>query len=120
MAEVARARLERLDRDLAKVEAAAQRAVERECRAWRAANLEAGPAEVREHVKASVGAALSAYGDAAGKLAADLYDEVAEQAGADVPPAELPDVGQEALDAIDRQARYLAGMLVDGGGRLDI
>ena len=56
----------------------------------------------------------------AGKLAADFYDEVAERAGADVPPAELPGIGQEALDAIDRRARYLAGLADDGGGRLDI
>lgn len=120
MTAVTRARLERLDGGLGKVGDAAEAAVARGYRAWRAANLNAGAEEAREQVKRLAESALSVYGDAAGKLAADFYDEVAERAGADVPPAELPGIGQEALDAIDRRARYLAGLADDGGGRMDI
>lgn len=120
MTTVSRARLELLDRSLGKVEDAAEAAAVREYRAWRAANLSADAAQVREHIKALAESALYAYGDAAGKLAADFYDEVAESAGADVPPAELPDIGREALDAIDRSARYLVGRIAEDGGREDI
>lgn len=120
MTAVSRARLELLDRSLGKVEAAAEVAALREYRSWRAANLNAGIAEIKEHIKALAESALYTYGDAAGKLAADFYDEVAESAGADVPSAELPDIGDGALDAIDRRVRYLVGRLEDDGGREDI
>lgn len=43
-----------------------------------------------------------------------------ESAGADVPPAELPDVGEDTLCAIDGRVRYLAGRIADEGPRGDI
>lgn len=120
MSELSRARLDEYDSDLADVEGAAESVALREFLAWRAANLNATVAEVRDHAIALVRSVLDRYGDAAGELACRLYDEQAEAAGADVPPAELPDVGGETLAAIDRAVRYLVGRVADDGGREDI
>lgn len=120
MSALSRERLLRYDSDLSAVEGAAEDVATREFLAWRAANLDASVAEVREHAKALVVDVLGRYGDAAGELAARLYDEQAESAGADVPPAEIPDVGQGTLDAIDSRVRYLVGRISGDGGREDI
>ena len=120
MSALSRARLERYDSDLSAVEGAAEEVATREGLWWRAENPEATVAEVRDHVKALVVDVLDRYGDAAGELAARLYDEQAESAGTDVPPAEIPDVGEAALDAIDSRARYLVGRIAGNGGREDI
>lgn len=120
MAMLSLARLKRYDNDLAEAEEAAARAVEQSLSKWRASHLWASTAEVRDQAIALAEAALDRYGDAACELSARLYDEQAEAAGADVDPAELPEAGDEALAAIERQVRYLAGRIADDGGGLDI
>lgn len=120
MSELSRARLERYDSELAAVESAAERAASDELASWWSSHLDASVQEVRDHATALVRSLLDRYGDAAGELACRLYDERAESAGADVPPAELPDVGEDTLRAIDRRVRYLAGRIADEGPREDI
>ncbi len=72
----------------------------------------ASVAEVREFTIEVVTAAVAAYGDAAAACAADLYDQMAEAAGASVSPAILDtsDVGE----FIEEQIRYQAVKLVSG------
>lgn len=120
MSRLTREELRRYDSGLEKAESAASDAAMSALERWRAANLNASTAEVRDQAIAIVEAVLDRYGDAACELSARLYDEQAEAAGADVGPAELPEVGDEALAAIERQVRYLAGRLVDDGERTDI
>lgn len=78
----------------------------------RAESPGASVAEVREAAIAVVGAARASYGEAAGELAATLYDQLAFEAGADVPPAAIADADEEDLAAVERRVRYLVGALV--------
>lgn len=98
-----------------RVDTLAERAGEAAGRAWdamMAANPLAGVAEVREGAIEIVRAAMESYGDASAELGASLYDELARANGADVPPAELPEVGDGAYAAVDASMRYAVRLLV--------
>lgn len=74
--------------------------------------------QIREGAKTIVETVAAAYCAASGELAARMYDELAEAAGADVPEAYVMDMDDETADAIDRAARYHVGALA--GDRSDI
>ena len=69
-------------------------------------------ADVREGLIAVVESVATSYGAAAGELAAELYDALAVGAGAGVPEALVPDIGETALEVIDRKVRYYVDALV--------
>lgn len=69
-------------------------------------------AETRDFAVESVNAAVMTYGDAASTCAADLYDQMAESAGATLPPAVLDT--SDVAEYIEKEIRYQAGKLVAG------
>lgn len=78
----------------------------------RRSNLNASVAEVREGVIGIVGSMVASYGGASSEIAAEVYDALAESAGADVEPAELDEEDEAMRAAIDKRARYIVGDLV--------
>lgn len=78
----------------------------------RAADPLAPVADVREGCIGAVEAVVASYGPAAGELAAELYDEMAADAGADVPEALVADLDDATLGVIERTVRYDVGELV--------
>lgn len=107
MAQLSQARLKRYDNDLARVQKRASDAVTAAFRAWQAQHLNATVAETREELIELVVGAAQSFGDAAGELAASFYDERMEASGVSVPPAEIPELPDEAIKAIEKRVRYL-------------
>lgn len=68
--------------------------------------------DVRETIKDVLDQTLASYGDASGELAATMYEQLADEFGADVESAELAEPGEETYSYIDQRARYLVGRLV--------
>lgn len=77
----------------------------------RASFPSADVADVREGVKSIVEEATSAFGSAAGEVSAEMYDAMADASGANVPPADVPDIDAATVDAIDSRARYVVRVL---------
>lgn len=80
--------------------------------AMRAADPGASVADVREGIIGIVESVVGSYGDAAGELAAERYDEMAADSGASVPDASISEEDDAMAEAIDRRARYIVGALV--------
>ena len=78
----------------------------------RKANLNASVAEIREGIIGIVESMVASYGGASSEIAAEVYDALAESAGADVEPAELDEEDEAMRAAIDKRARYIVGDLV--------
>ena len=72
----------------------------------------ASVAEVREGCIAIVESVVTSHGAAAGELAAEMYDALAEASSADVDEAMVPDVDDTTLDVIDATVRFAVGELV--------
>lgn len=102
------------DRDLGDIEGRAEEAAMRAYDAMRASDLNASVAEVREGVKDIVDGTLSSYGDTACERACELYEVLGGKT------AEIPEVDDETRSAIDRQARFYVGVIVQDGDREDI
>lgn len=80
--------------------------------AMRMADPNASVADVREGIIGIVESVVGTYGDAAGELAAERYDAMAADSGADVPDALISEEDDAMAEAIDRRARYIVGALV--------
>ena len=78
----------------------------------RKANLNASVAEIRDGVIGIVESMVASYGGASSEIAAEVYDALAESAGADVGPAELDEEDDAMRAAIEKRARYIVGDLV--------
>ena len=78
----------------------------------RRSNLNASVAEIREGIIGVVESMVASYGGASSEIAAEVYDALAESAGADVEPAELDEEDEAMRAAIDKRARYIVGDLV--------
>lgn len=78
----------------------------------RKSNLNASVAEVRDGIIGIVESMVASYGGASSEIAAEVYDALAESAGADVEPAELDEEDDAMRAAIDKRARYIVGDLV--------
>lgn len=78
----------------------------------RKANLNASVAEIRDDIVGIVESMVASYGGASSEIAAEVYDVLAESAGADVGPAELDEEDDAMRSAIERRARYIVGDLV--------
>lgn len=72
----------------------------------------ASVAEVREGCIAIVESVVTSHGAAAGELAAEMYDALAEASSDDVDEAMVPDVDETTLDVINATVRYGVGELV--------
>lgn len=106
---------DRMERYSNEVNAVADTAAETAMSAYdelRALDPLASVADVREGSIAIVESVVTSYGAAAGELAAEVYDELASEAGADVPEALVPDIDDVTLEVIDRSVRYAVGALV--------
>lgn len=86
----------------------------------RAENPNASVAEVREGIIEIAESVIASYGDMACELAAMEYDAMAEESGAKVPDAELPEIDDEMLEAVRGRVRYIVGALVHDDERFDI
>lgn len=78
----------------------------------RRSNLNASVADVREEVIGIVESMVASYGGASSEIAAEVYDALAESAGADVESAELDEEDEAMRAAIEKRARYIVGDLV--------
>lgn len=78
----------------------------------RRSNLNASVAEIRDGVIGIVESMVASYGGASSEIAAEVYDALAESAGADVEPAELDEEDEAMQAAIEKRARYIVGDLV--------
>lgn len=78
----------------------------------RKANLNASVAEIREGIVGIMESMVASYGGASSEIAAEVYDALAESAGADVGPAELDEEDDAMRAAIEKRARYIVGDLV--------
>lgn len=115
MSTITRGQLQDYDRALSNVESMAGENAMAAYSKWRARNLNASVAEVREEMKDIVIAELDAYGNAACELAARFYDQCVSDASADLEPASIPDAPEEASSAIDKRCRWIVGRIVDDG-----
>lgn len=113
MSTISRKMIEAYDSALSQTELKAQKSAEAAFDAWRAKNLHASIAEIREEMKAIVLAELDSYGNAACELGARFYDQCVENSSASLDPASIPDVTDETRDAIDRKCRWIAGLIAD-------
>ena len=75
-------------------------------------NLNASVADIREGIIGIVESMVASYGGASSEIAAEVYDALAESAGADAEPAELDEEDDEMCAAIEKRARYIVGDLV--------
>lgn len=80
---------------------------------YAALNPGASVADLREHGKQALEHAMRVYGDIACAAACAVYDEIAASLGYDVDPAVIFNEVDGA--AIDRDARYFAGLVGEGG-----
>ena len=78
----------------------------------RRSNLNASVAEIRDDIVGIVESMVASYGVASSEIAAEVYDALAESAGADVEPAELEEEDDAMRAAIEKRARYIVGDLV--------
>lgn len=78
----------------------------------RKASLNASVSEIREGIIGIIESMVASYGGASSEIAAEVYDALAESAGADVESAELDEEDEEMRAAIERRARYIVGDLV--------
>lgn len=78
----------------------------------RKADLNASVADIREELISIIESMVASYGGASSEIAAEVYDALAESAGADIEPAELDEEDEEMRAAIERWARYIVGDLV--------
>lgn len=78
----------------------------------RKADLNASVADIREGIIGIVESMVASYGGASSEIAAEVYDALAESAGADIEPAELDEEDDAMRAAIERRARYIVGDLV--------
>lgn len=78
----------------------------------RASNLNASVEEIREGIIGIVESMVASYGGASSEIAAEVYDALASEAGADVDPAELDEEDEDVRAAIENRARYMVGVLV--------
>lgn len=113
---VPRERLDRYSRELNALADEAERVAMAAYDAMRKADPNASIADIREGIKAIVEAVTASYGQAAGELSCELYDELAEASGASVPQADLGDVDDDTIEAIDSSARYIVGAFASDGG----
>ena len=111
MSTISRKMIEAYDSALSQTELKAQKSAEAAFDAWRAQNLHASIADIREEMKAIVLAELDSYGNAACELGARFYDQCVSSANLD--PASIPDVGDDTEEAIDRKCRWIAGLIAD-------
>lgn len=105
----------RMDRYSDEVNAVADAAAEIAMRAYdemRRRDPLASVAEVREGCIAIVESVVTSHGAAAGELAAEMYDALAEASSADVDEAMVPDLDETTLDVINATVRYGVGELV--------
>lgn len=109
---ISRERIDRYSRELNALTDEAERVAMTAYDTMRSADPNVPVAEVREGIKAIVEAIAASYGQAAGELACEFYDELAEAAGAQVPQADLSDIDDKTIEAIDARARYIVGALV--------
>lgn len=112
-----------LDRYGERLDAVAEKAGEAAARmydAMRARNPNTSVEEVREELVSIVESVLASYGDMACEVAADEYDAMARESGAKLPRAELPEIDDEAMSAIEGRIRYIVGDLAHDGERYDI
>lgn len=107
-----RAALSEYDERIRSLGDAAYGAVKKRIASFMARFPGATVAETRDFAVESVNAAVMTYGDAASTCAADLYDQMAESAGATLPPAVLDT--SDAAEYIEKEIRYQAGKLVAG------
>lgn len=104
-----------MDRYSDEVNAVADAAAELAMRAYdemRRQGPLASVAEVREGCVAIVERVVTSHGAAAGELAAEMYDALAEAGGAGVAEAVVPDLDKATLEVIDATVRYDVGKLV--------
>lgn len=113
MASISKAEIEAYDRQLAAAEHKAQESAIKAYDAWRAENLNASVAEIREEMKSIVLAETDAYGSAAGEYAARFYDQCCASSNAKLDPAAIPDIGKDTESAIDHRCRWIAGLVAD-------
>lgn len=94
---------------LSAVQEQARAYVEASIRALVALNPDLSVAELREYGAAVLEQAMRVYGDQSCALACMEYDAVARELGYDLAPAEISN--DVDLDRIDRDSRYLAGLI---------
>lgn len=109
---IAKARLDEYSSELNAVADEAERVAMAAYDEMRRADPNADVADIREGIKEIVESVVASYGQAAGELACELYDELAVAAGADVPDAVPSEEDDEMADAIDSRARYVVGALI--------
>ena len=78
----------------------------------RKADFNASVADIREGIISIIESMVASYGGASSEIAAEVYDALAESAGADIEPAELDEEDEEMRAAIERRARYIVSDLV--------
>lgn len=113
MSTISRKMIEAYDSALSQTELKAQKSAGAAFDAWRAQNLNASIADIREEMKDIVLAELDSYGNAACELGARFYDQCVEESSANLDPASIPDVGDDTEEAIDRKCRWIAGLVAD-------
>lgn len=109
---IAAARLERYSDEINTIADEAEEVAMAAYDAMREADLNASIADIREGIKYIVEGVVGSYGAVAGELACELYEELAEAAGADVPDAVSAEEDDEMAAAIDSRARYIVGALI--------
>ena len=78
----------------------------------RKADLNASVADIREGIIGIVESMVASYGGASSEIAAEVYDVLAESAGAGIEPAELDEEDDAMRAEIERRARYIVGDLI--------
>ena len=110
--ELSRKALSRYDERLSKLEGAAYDYAASRISAYTDRFPGASPAAVRDFAIEKVNEAVLSYGDGAASLAADLYEQMAEAAGAKVKGAALDT--SDVSGYIDREVRYQMGKFLAG------
>ena len=110
--ELSRKALSRYDERLSKLEGAAYDYAASRISAYTDRFPGASPAAVRDFAIEKVNEAVLSYGDGAASLAADLYEQMAEAAGAKVRGAALDT--SDVSGYIDREVRYQMGKFLAG------
>ena len=103
-----------LDQYRRTVDRLADRAEQAALQAWdemRLADMNMSVADLRDAMTDIVQTVADTYGTAAAELACRLYDQLAEQAGRNLPEAAIPEDTEERDRAIEDRSRYLVGAL---------